>query len=55
MDIIHCIGCGVEIQTEDENELGYAPKSALEREEVVCQRCFRLKHYNEVQDVEMDR
>lgn len=54
MDIIHCIGCGVEIQTEDENELGYAPKSASEREEVVCQRCFRLKHYNEVQDVEMD-
>src|SRR5690606_22831897 len=23
----------------------------LEREDIVCQRCFRLKHYNEVQDV----
>jgi len=48
---VHCIGCGVEIQTEDPDVLGYAPKSALEKEQVICQRCFRLKHYNEVQDV----
>lgn len=48
-----CIGCGVKIQTEDPRELGYAPKSALEKEQVICQRCFRLKHYNEVQDVNL--
>ena len=48
---IQCVGCGVEIQTERPNELGYAPKSALEKEAIICQRCFRLKHYNEVQDV----
>ena len=24
------------------------------REDVICQRCFRLKNYNEVQDVGMD-
>lgn len=48
-----CIGCGVKIQTEDPKELGYAPKSALEKEQVICQRCFRLKHYNEVQDVNL--
>lgn len=46
-----CMGCGVEIQTDDPNELGYAPLSALEKDVVICQRCFRLKHYNEVQDV----
>jgi 30S ribosome assembly GTPase len=50
---IHCIGCGVVIQTENKNELGYAPSSSLEKEEVICQRCFRLKHYNEVQDVSL--
>lgn len=48
-----CIGCGVKIQSEDANALGFAPQSALEKEEIICQRCFRLKHYNEVQDVDL--
>ncbi|MBU8879469.1 ribosome biogenesis GTPase YqeH [Bacillus sp. FJAT-29790] len=48
-----CIGCGVKIQTEDPATLGYAPKSALEKETIICQRCFRLKNYNEVQDVNL--
>ncbi|WP_373921285.1 ribosome biogenesis GTPase YqeH [Peribacillus muralis] len=48
-----CIGCGVKVQTEDPKELGYAPQSALEKETIVCQRCFKLKHYNEVQDVSL--
>lgn len=46
-----CIGCGVKIQTENPNELGYAPKASIEKDAVICQRCFRLKHYNEIQDV----
>ena len=50
---IHCIGCGVAIQTDNKEGLGYAPVSSLEKEEVICQRCFRLKHYNEVQDVSL--
>lgn len=50
---ISCIGCGVEIQTADETKLGYAPTSALEKDKVICQRCFKLKHYNEVQDVSL--
>lgn len=50
---VYCIGCGVPIQTEDKKALGYAPKSALERDIVICQRCFRLKHYNEIQDVSL--
>ncbi|MEH7120269.1 ribosome biogenesis GTPase YqeH [Neobacillus vireti] len=48
-----CMGCGVKVQTENPNELGYAPSSALEKEAIICQRCFRLKHYNEVQDVSL--
>jgi len=50
---ILCIGCGVHVQTEDPKGLGYAPASALEKESIICQRCFRLKHYNEVQDVSL--
>lgn len=51
MEAIYCQGCGVSIQTEDPNKLGYTPKSSLQREVVLCQRCFRLKHYNETQDI----
>lgn len=50
---IVCTGCGVKIQTDEPEQLGYAPSSSLEKEVVVCQRCFRLKHYNEVQDVSL--
>lgn len=52
---IRCIGCGSVIQTEQKDSLGYTPMSALkkgeETGEVYCQRCFRLRHYNEIQDV----
>ncbi|MDZ5470908.1 ribosome biogenesis GTPase YqeH (plasmid) [Bacillus sp. 31A1R] len=48
-----CIGCGVNIQTENRDEIGYAPPSSLDKETIICQRCFRLKHYNEVQDVSL--
>lgn len=48
-----CIGCGVDIQTEDKDGLGYAPASSLKNDNLVCQRCFRLKNYNEVQDVHL--
>lgn len=48
-----CYGCGVTIQTEDPKGVGYAPSSSLAKEEIICQRCFRLRHYNEVQDVSL--
>ncbi|NEU31613.1 ribosome biogenesis GTPase YqeH [bacterium LRH843] len=48
-----CSGCGVTLQSEDKKAIGYSPKSALERDVPVCQRCFRLTHYNEVQDVSL--
>lgn len=51
MERIFCQGCGVEIQTEEANKPGFLPASALDKEEIICKRCFRLKHYNEVQDV----
>src|SRR5690625_4407040 len=41
-----CGGCGIELQTEDEEALGYVPASSLKNEDVLCKRCFQLKHYN---------
>ncbi|WP_135546533.1 ribosome biogenesis GTPase YqeH [Paenibacillus cymbidii] len=43
-----CEGCGVRLQTTDIAALGYVPEQALARSPVICQRCFRIKHYNEV-------
>lgn len=51
MEDIYCQGCGAAIQTTNPDELGYTPESALNKEIVLCQRCFKLKHYNEIQDV----
>lgn len=54
---LRCIGCGALIQTTDKEAPGYTPESALkkglESGEVYCQRCFRLRHYNEIQDVHL--
>lgn len=52
-ETLNCIGCGALIQTERPGELGYAPPSSLTKEEVICQRCFRLKNYNELQPVSL--
>lgn len=56
-DGLRCIGCGANIQIEHKGELGYTPMSALikgfDNEEVLCQRCFRLRHYNEIQPVSL--
>ncbi|MFA9468162.1 ribosome biogenesis GTPase YqeH [Streptococcus sp. E24BD] len=54
-DTLHCIGCGVAIQTTDKAGLGFTPQSALDKGletgELYCQRCFRLRHYNDITDV----
>ncbi|KRN32529.1 ribosome biogenesis GTPase YqeH [Weissella halotolerans] len=56
-DDLRCIGCGAKIQTTDPKAVGYTPLSALkkgfDKEEVLCQRCFRLRHYNEIQPVDL--
>jgi hypothetical protein len=39
-----CKGCGVEMQSDDKNALGYTPKEDAD----YCQRCFRLRHYGDV-------
>ncbi|HHJ7666223.1 TPA: ribosome biogenesis GTPase YqeH [Streptococcus pyogenes] len=55
MEELFCIGCGIQIQTEDKEKAGFTPAAALkkgmETGELYCQRCFRLRHYNEITDV----
>ena len=41
--IVKCKGCGVTLQYDDPNQLGYTPKKDSE----YCQRCFRLSHYGD--------
>ena len=38
-----CVGCGSYMQSEDPNKEGYAKKS----DSVLCERCFRIKHYGD--------
>lgn len=48
-----CFGCGATLQTTDKDKPGYVPASSLDREDILCQRCFRLKHYNETAEVDL--
>lgn len=38
-----CQGCGAMLQSDDPKKIGYTPK----KDGIVCQRCFRLTHYND--------
>jgi ribosome biogenesis GTPase YqeH len=49
-----CAGCGIALQTVSRELPGFVPDNAMEREPAVCQRCFRIKHYNEVSSVTVD-
>lgn len=43
-----CPGCGVGLQGKNPNRPGYVPSSKME----LCRRCFFIKHYNKVLDIE---
>ena len=43
-----CIGCGEKLQYDNPVLPGYIPKNILDtRDNIICKRCFRLKHYGE--------
>lgn len=42
-----CGGCGINLQSIDKDKLGYVPASSIANEDTLCQRCFKLKHYNQ--------
>ena len=57
-DELRCIGCGAIIQSTDPQGVGYTPQSAIEKglknNQLYCQRCFRLRHYNEIAPVSLN-
>ncbi|MCM3785760.1 ribosome biogenesis GTPase YqeH [Neobacillus mesonae] len=50
-----CSGCGITLQTEQPELPGYTPIKALDRDPVICQRCFRIKNYSEASSVTVDQ
>lgn len=54
-EILHCAGCGVKLQLDDPGKLGYVPEQALQKEPVICQRCYRIKHYNEASAITLNQ
>lgn len=53
-DMNRCPGCGAPFQSEDELRPGYVPSGAQERENIVCRRCYRITHYNEISKAVLD-
>jgi hypothetical protein len=53
---LHCYGCGSEIQTSDENAPGFIAKEVLatSRSEILCQRCFKMKNYGVLNEVNLN-
>ena len=45
-----CSGCGANLQDQFATEVGYTKDLSLD----LCERCFRIRHYNEYKVVEQD-
>lgn len=50
-----CFGCGAIIQNESVKHIGYVPKSAMNNEAILCQRCFKLKNYHQIQETTLTK
>ena len=51
---LYCYGCGQILQCEDETKAGYVPDKILEtKENILCQRCFKLQHYNTNSEIQL--
>lgn len=46
-----CPGCGAVLQSDHPDALGYLPRHVLksEQDELICQRCYRIRHYGKNQ------
>lgn len=60
-DKIYCIGCGAALQSTAPDQPGYLPAKTFQKylqqdqlNELYCQRCFRLRHYNEVAELPLN-
>ena len=49
-----CVGCGAVFQTSEVNKPGFVEKENFEKS-LVCQRCFKIKHYGDYQIIKKDK
>ncbi|MFN3283016.1 MAG: ribosome biogenesis GTPase YqeH [Pseudothermotoga sp.] len=55
-----CEGCGAQIQHEDDKKPGYIPlevftKRKAEGKQILCQRCFRARHYGKLEPLKSSK
>lgn len=48
-----CSGCGAYLQSFNEHLPGYIPPETSLREPPLCRRCYRIRHYGDIQVVEV--
>lgn len=51
--VYRCVGCGVNLQDKDPNKPGYIQLLSLNKSVLYCQRCYRIKNYNEMSKNEL--
>lgn len=49
MSKTHCPGCGAPFQSDKPGEPGFLPSEAKDRENPICRRCYRLRHYGQLE------
>lgn len=54
MKLTHCPGCGAPFQNHSPGEPGYLPVEISGKNEPLCRRCFRLKHYGKLESLGKD-
>lgn len=50
-----CCGCGVTLQSTNPEKIGFVPSGSLERDVVFCKRCFRIRHYGDIQAIQQTK
>lgn len=56
-----CRGCGIRVQFDDVNQIGYCPPSRLQKlnniaqvSKLFCQRCFQIRHHGQLVPAALD-
>ncbi|MCP1224693.1 ribosome biogenesis GTPase YqeH [Sebaldella sp. S0638] len=56
MIIKKCSGCGITLQTEFPEKAGYVSEEKfITGTNILCQRCYKIKHYGKHQDIELTK
>lgn len=51
---VYCRGCGAKLHSDDPKKPGFVPAEKLSQDDVICQRCFKITHYNQLATLKVD-